>query len=296
MIKRLFSVKAQKVVQWVIVCWGLAYFGHKIISSGFSFAALACVVAGHAWLMALQVVLLCLNFCAEALKWRSLMMTAGEVITMRESLVTSIKASALGNASLGGLGEHIARVGEGGGRRGRLRLSMLSSVVQNIVIVGAGLIALVASDKWYVAGSAAVVSVVCLVMVFVWFFGFGAKGLPWIGENLSQINGKAMTWVVMWNVVRYLTFAFQLYLFLSWADVPLVALAPSVAVYYLIITLLPTMRLADIGIKGSTALFVFSPLLSEVDINNGVMAIWLLNTIVPTAIGFAIMAVDKTKR
>lgn len=93
---------------------------------------------------------------------------------------------------------------------------------------------------------------------------------------------------LMQSMVRYLVWMLQLWLLLRWVGIglsPLTALS-SVASYYLLVTLTPSMPAADAAVRGSWMLVVMSQYgADEASAAVVAMGMWALNIIIPMFFG-----------
>lgn len=87
---------------------------------------------------------------------------------------------------------------------------------------------------------------------------------------------------------RYLVFSFQFYFLLILFHVKIeysVAMM-AISVMYLFSSVIPSLAILDIAIKGSVSVYVFSQLgVPEIPILNTVTSIWILNSALPAIIG-----------
>ena len=108
-------------------------------------------------------------------------------------------------------------------------------------------------------------------------------------QNVSRIVlGK----VVLLSFLRYLVFSFQFYLMLRAfsIDIPLLNALVLIAMTYLVMTAIPTIALADLGIRGSVAIyFIGSWFEPSVHASTGILLatamVWIINLAVPALAG-----------
>lgn len=91
-------------------------------------------------------------------------------------------------------------------------------------------------------------------------------------------------WVLVWTVIRYAVWGVQLWGVLTFVGIylsPWQAVS-SIALYYVVISLMPGLPAADVAIKGGWAAMIFGQFTTNVvAITIAVSIIWLLNTILP---------------
>lgn len=115
--------------------------------------------------------------------------------------------------------------------------------------------------------------------------------LPWVSKYLPRLRSffnKRTYWIFGQSWLRYVVFCIQLYAMLRCVNVDLSIwdACMAIPVYYLLVTLTPNMPIADAGIRGSWAVFVFSRYADSIpQIALAAIGCWFVNTILPLLIG-----------
>ncbi len=108
-------------------------------------------------------------------------------------------------------------------------------------------------------------------------------------KYMGQLTLTRIIQIVGLSFGRYIIFAVQMMLLLLFWGIgteSLLQLSLLVAVYYLLITISPTLPAADIAIKGGWAIIVFSFLSENIpNITLATIFIWIINTILPMLVG-----------
>ncbi len=135
----------------------------------------------------------------------------------------------------------------------------------------------------------------CLPQMSRWIerrFHFRKQQTQQMIHALSQLKAAQLLTATGWTILRYLTFCLQLLLVLIACDVNLslttnpLPLLLAIPTYYLLVTLTPSLPIADVAIKGSWAIIIFSALGANVaSITVVTILVWLINTISPMLIG-----------
>ncbi len=134
----------------------------------------------------------------------------------------------------------------------------------------------------------------CLPQMSRWIerrFQFRKQQTQQMIHALSQLKAAQLLTATGWTILRYFTFCLQLFLVLIACDVNLslttnYLLLLAIPTYYLLVTLTPSIPVADVAIKGSWAIIIFSSLGANVaSIIVVTMLIWLINTISPMLVG-----------
>lgn len=97
--------------------------------------------------------------------------------------------------------------------------------------------------------------------------------------------------VVMLTLCRYMVWMVQLWGMLYICGVPLSVLQAlcSIPLYYVLISIAPSLPAADVAIKGGWATLVFGQLTDNIPgIALAVISIWLINTVFPTIVGLVL--------
>jgi hypothetical protein len=113
-------------------------------------------------------------------------------------------------------------------------------------------------------------------------------------------RARELTKVLGYSLIRYFVYTLQFYLMLRvfGVDLPLIQGLIMISIILFAITIIPTIAIAELGVRGSVALFIIgtylnSQGLTDLNLDMGIIAassgIWLINLAIPALIG-AIMA------
>lgn len=265
-------------------------------------------------ILLLQLALLAINLLLESLKWRFILRPI-KTISITEAISTTLTAMALGNITPARTGEHVGRIAwlPRHQRSLTLALSLLSSMVQTVVIV----VALGLSLPFIIGKPTHALDWTSMGRIILTLLAVGLLVLATtillarttsIGYKLRRIrllfarkiiNLRYLSVTLSLSMLRYMVFATQLAIMLH-AFQPdmdvrhMVALIPA---YYFCITVIPSIFLADIGIKGSVALFVFAGISNnELSTLTAMFIIWLVNSAIPTLLGNFIITQKQIKK
>lgn len=252
----------------------------------------------------LQMLLLLVNLLLESIKWR-FMTKPIRNISQTEAFETILAAMALGNITPARAGEHIGRsaLAPQGHRSLSIALSLMSSIAQTTIITLMFALSLpfittplysipteLSAFNPTMAALAMAIATASIVLVVMKKDNLRRIILKTRVLFIRQIANARYLWVVnILSLLRYLVFSSQL-LIMLWAlqpQVDLGQLAMLIPSYFFTITMIPSFFLADIGIKGSVALFIFSSqhASSELSILTAMFMIWIINSAIPTLIG-----------
>ncbi len=269
------------------------------------------IKGSNSWKLYLALVLMLLNWGLESRKWQVLMKPLEPI-----SLIHSFKAI------LSGVAFSIStpnRVGEYGGRVLYIKdghrwqavsltiIGSFSQVIITFVFGMAGLLFLMENP----ATSPGIASYKLWIRVL--FFGTGIVTafltvcyfrLAWmirllhrvpgshkIIERLTVIENLPVTFllrVLSLSFTRYLVFVIQYILLLQLFDVQVTVWQAFwlVSVLYLVMAIVPTIALAEVGVRGEVSLLLFTLVSSnKLGIVSASAAIWFINLVIPAIIG-----------
>lgn len=274
----------------------------------------------------LIILLMCCNWTVEARKWQVLMKPL-----QRISLWRSLKAVLTGLAF--GLNTP-NRVGEYGGRMLYVKEGMripsvavtvigsLSQLIVTLVLGGAGLLiqhyrltAISSGSKlmplWLQITECCVFVTAAVLLLFYFRLGWLVKGLQvckvrskWLQyfEVLRTLPVTILLRVLSLSACRYLLFVYAYILLLQIMHVDMHA--PDafwlISILYLILALVPTIALLEVGLRGKAAIWLFQLGSTNVlGIYAASTGIWLINLVVPALAGSALvlgLKIFNTKR
>ncbi len=259
------------------------------------------------WVVVTEVVLMIAVVVVEAVRWSLMRRAFVSGGSFGRDFVASLRGTALGNSTPGGVGEHVGRASAYAGERVASGWASVCSSVAQTVAIGlagtAGGVALCVGGVGFPAaalgwGLAALVvlGIVAGVACYVW------RGR--IGRVARFVGGRRLGWVFVagsWGVavLKVCLFSFQLWLLLVACGVGGGGyLYAAVLVYYLCVTLTPRLSIVDVGVKGAWSLAVLGGFGGAEAISAAVILLWGLNVVVPSVCGFVAMVQltnDKSK-
>jgi uncharacterized membrane protein YbhN (UPF0104 family) len=115
--------------------------------------------------------------------------------------------------------------------------------------------------------------------------GFSVKKIIDFIKNLS-INIKVAGFLI--SFLRYLVFSFQFYflLLIFGVDISYIKAITVITSMYLLASIIPSLFIFDVIIKGSVAVYLFSKLgVNEFTVLSVILLMWILNFVLPSIIG-----------
>ena len=265
-------------------------------------------------LILLQLVLSGINLSIEAIKWR-LLVSVLEPQNFKDAFIQVIRGIQFGMLTPARTGEPVgkAMLFKKGSRTQALLLSAAGSMMQNVVIIIVGLVSTLVLNYYGLLDPRVIFSIqkgilqygflipivgllafygIFRIVKFILFSTFNKRINFQIYKKLGlSIILKALTITFL----RFLVFSFQLWLVLNFFNI---VSNPGhywlIPLYFMIITFVPTIALADLGIRSSIAFFVFGVASSNTAaIVTSIFIIWLFNLAIPSITGIFLLKVKK---
>ncbi len=146
-------------------------------------------------------------------------------------------------------------------------------------------------DKLPELGFVLLLAITIVLLVFL-FKNNLRVNIPWITKNVElslwrSVDFRLRAKVFVLSVVRYMAFSIQFLLILSILQGEnLLSLFPVIAFYYLVVSVVPTIFISDLLVKGSVSIYLFSLVsVDEITIIAVVLSAWFVNFVIPTLIG-----------
>lgn len=253
------------------------------------------------WLALTALLLLPVNILLESRKWQVLART-----TQRLDLATATGSVLAGLA--GGfitpnrLGEYPARIWylHLSKNRRLLSVSLLGIIAQISATLAGGMAALFYftfwQKEWWGWPALAGNTLVLILLLWVYFrFERWAPRLEkwrwlrnWDLQGAHNPLSRAAQWQVLFlSLLRFATYTFQYYLLLQWLGVGQEASGGMMLLrclfFFWAMTVIPSITLAELGIRGGLGLFLFLPMGgNSVAILLATLLLWLYNMALPT--------------
>jgi len=273
-----------------------------------------------AWLMALLILLMCINWAVEAVKWRYLMAKI-ERIGFWKSYQAVLTGVTVSSFTPNRIGEYFGRVFilNTGSRIEGILVTILGSMSQLLITIFTGSAALLAfipiflTHYWDYNGYlyyTLVAVVVCFNILLLGLY-LNVSFLSTLKEKLLRrrlrkirkffrvfafYHNRELIRVLLYSLLRYLIFSFQFYILLRIfaVPVPYPDAMMLISLIYFVMAVIPTIALTELGIRGSVALYFFGIYYSGLggpteSINFGILAastlLWAINLGFPALVG-----------
>lgn len=246
------------------------------------------------------VILTLFNWFFEILKWQKLVQII-QNISFKDALEQSLGGLTASLVTPNRIGDYGAKVMYYTNRfKGKIvLLNLVGNISQMTITTVFGVIGLTIFVNFYQVDinyyRVTRFVFILLIIAILSFFGvkhrrFKVKGHSYVDLidfiKSITINVKAKT--LVFSLIRYLIFSFQFYFFLSVFGVAIDYLDAMVVItsMYFLASIIPSISIFDVVVKGSVAVFLFSFLkINELTILTIITSMWLLNFVIPSVFG-----------
>jgi len=281
--------KIYHITEWIVALAACGYLIYRLaIYDDYAglWTTLCDMEMSHICALLLCVLLMPVNMSLEAWRWKTLMNEGvselgNEGMSWREAHRQVYYSKLAGLVTPWRLGEYPARALLRNEWSQTLSMGAVGSATMTAAIVIAGLIALAFSPSVlsYLGGSylyalAAVILVLALAYVL----------MPKLLQRWVTIHNDLLIRSTAQSFVRLACWCVQLYLVLfalgALGDLGVLGGLGKSAVYYLLVTITPNVPIAEVGVRGAWAIWVFGSMNAALA---GVL-LWAINTLLPCLI------------
>lgn len=264
-------------------------------------------------LVAIAALLVVVNWGIEALKWRRLVASI-QAVSLGRAFLATLAGTSVALVTPNRTGEFIGRVLflEPGVRFSAGFATALGSIAQFVVTLvagGAALLMLSAvhsampwSSAWYSVTLVSLASIVAFAALVLYLYPRLLRQLllllPFMGrfrsasEVLDGYKQRELLTVLGLSALRYLVFTTQFVLICTAFDIGVPALTSFmvIPVVYLASSLVPTVLLTELGVRGSAAVAFFEPLGADpVGVLLATTVVWSINLVFPAMVGSVLL-------
>lgn len=275
----------------------------------------------QAWFMiSLILLLMLLNWSIESVKWRLLIAKIEKISFFRafKAVMTGVSVSLF---TPNRTGDYLGRVFilEKGNHVEGILITLIGSFAQIVVTLSAGLFCFLSFLDQYLRVSyhvqeylliSLIFLIPCLIFIIMLFYfkigilsDFIGRYMPRKWERFieysrvfARYRGKELLEVLLLSLLRYVIFSTQFFLLLRMfgVELPVIQGMILIPVIYLAMTLVPSIALIDLGIRGSVSIFVIGLYFQKSGFNSGdtelailtsSTVLWLVNLIIPAILG-----------
>lgn len=247
----------------------------------------------------LFIALAAVNWILEILKWKTIIKPV-EKISFYEAFKQSLAALTTSLATPNRIGDYGAKAYffQSEKRKQVLLLNFISNAAQMSITMFFGVIGLIlVIARYRISFSRLHVLGFGIVFIGLVLVGFAFKEKELVVKGLSLKNIytyikklpfplKRNVWI--YSLSRYVCFSSLFFLVLRFfeVDISVSQAYPLIFAMYLLVSVVPTLFLLDVVVRGGVAVWLFSFAgVSELTVLCTVLAMWLLNFVIPATIG-----------
>ena len=260
----------------------------------------------------LVVLMMFLNWFLESLKWRSLISKI-EKVTIKRSFRAVFSGITVSAFTPNRVGEYAGRVFclERADRIQGVLITVIGSMAQFVTTIVFGLIGILLlpnlMPKFDLLLSEFIFSypimlfiiiLLCILLVTLFLnasvlsvllskFNFLRKYTKYI-EVFTFYNSSELLETLLYSIARYIVFTTQFFILLQLFDVHISYIDSLILTTSMlfVISVIPTIAITEIGVRGSVAIFLFSLVsVNTVGILSATFVMWVINLLLPALIG-----------
>jgi len=251
-----------------------------------------------------------MNWIFEIAKWKTLVSSILP-ISFKTAIKQSLVALTVSLATPNRIGDYGAKAYffESTMRKKVLLLNLFSNGAQMATTVLFGLVGVSIFIVQYDI-QISLLNVILLIIVVIGFLFLGyllrerqllLKGFTLLNvwHYFKNLSTSVKIKTVLFSVLRYVIFStlFLMLLTIFEAEITFQEAAPLIFGMYFLVSIIPTVFIFDVVVRGGVAVWLFSYAgVNELTVLSAVLAMWLLNFIVPALLGSVLMFTYKPVR
>lgn len=240
------------------------------------------------------------NWFFEILKWRTLVSSTTK-ISLKKALEQSLGALTASLFTPNRIGEYGAKAiyYTTPFRKRIMLINLLSNISQMTITTVLGCVGLYffISNYEVPINYVGILKLLLVGLIVSIAIGIGLKQIKWTvkGFLLKKIHHfiisfprKKLALGIFYSSIRYIIFSFQFYVLLQLFDVNIGYPEAMILIttMYLMASIIPSIIIFDVVIKGSISLYIFSFIgVDELTVLSIIMLMWLLNFVIPSILG-----------
>ncbi len=295
------------IIKIVIVFFSFYFIYHQLVENksfeDLDISVLIDTVKKNKVYLVGVILMMFLNWLVESLKWRYMISKIENIsiMTAYRAVFTGITVSTFTPNRIGEYGGRVFCL-EKGDRIKAVFITVLCSMSQLLVTILYGSISLfILFDEILIDKTFLSVSLLILLNLFLLFSYFNIshivnslgkfkliKSFKKYLEVLVMYNYKDLIIAFIYSNTRYFIFSLQFIILLHvfGINISFMDAILSVMLIFFFITITPTITIAEIGVRGSVAIFVLGLFSSnDIAILSSTTLLWLINLIIPAIIG-----------
>lgn len=265
----------------------------KLFSDTRSTDLLASQILEHKWWFVLVVLMIPLNWFLETAKWK-LLISVSEEISWKEAWSGVLSGLAIGAATPNRIGEFAGRVFQlkKTAVYDGISCTLISSLAQVGVTIVAGMSAILMVDTSLIIHQAQAIAWASAFLIVVIVGLIIVRSLRGKFEKyvlvLRKMEVVLLLKVFFLSLLRYLVYSTQFWLILQifGIDAPSMDLYAAIAIHYLVVSIIPSVMISELFVRGAVASGVIGALCGYPEIAAlAAVFTWLLNIGLPSLCG-----------
>ncbi len=306
----------------ILICWLLFSIYHQIAQQQNLKEAWSNITNSFTsqdwWMLWIVILLVTVNYGLEAKKWQLLIAEVQQV-----SYLKSYKAVLSGQSfafnTVNNVGEYFGRIAhlDEGKRLKAISVTIVGSISQFIVTLLMGIGGLIylrfyilddthfiqGLNKYWIDGLIYALSVGTIVLLLVYYeIAWITKLLekvPYIHKlsffivSVEHLSKRKLTFIMFLSIFRYTVFVLQyiILMHLFKVDIAMITTGWMVCVMFLVLAIIPSIALAELGIRGEISKQIFGLLSTNIlGITFSAALIWFINRVLPALAGSLLLA------
>ena len=277
------------IIEWIVALAACGYLIYRLAIYD-DYPALWATLRGmemsHIGALLLCVALMPVNMSLEAWRWRTLINgdaslngANGEMMNWREAHRQVYYSKLAGLITPWRLGEYPSRAILRNEWAQTLSMGAVGSATMTIAIIATGIVAMIMDNgQWTMDNYYVLVGAVLVLLVLALWFA------PRLLRRWATVSHRLVLISTAQSFVRLACWCVQLYLVLFALDglgnLGILGGLGKSAVYYLLVTITPNVPIAEVGVRGAWAIWVFGSMNAALA---GVL-LWVINTLLPCLI------------
>lgn len=261
------------------------------------------------WMLLLAIGLMLANWGLETYKWRGLILKIENIGFLQafKAVLSGVTVSVFTPNRIGEYAGRVVYINEGDRIKAAL-ITVISSVSQLIITLLVGAFCLLFYFESYQLDVVGNLSIYIGVQLYVVFFVLtiltfiNTSFLSIILSRIKFLNDRFKKYIEVFSyysqgdlikvlgisLLRFLVFSVQYYLLLAFFDVDIGLLQACILipVYFITLTAIPTITLAELGVREVVSITIFSAVsTNEIGMVSTSFTIWVINLAIPAIVG-----------
>lgn len=257
------------------------------------------------YLLLLVFLLMFANWGMEAVKWK-FMMAKIEDITFFRSMKAILSGVTVTFFTPNRIGEYLGRIFylHKADKIQAVLITVFGSMSQLLITIILGLLSLpfFLIDEYHINQYFlyAIILIVALIIILCLLFFFNASVISFLLNKIKWLNkyrkyndvfslysSKDLYKIFFFSLSRYIIFTLQFYILLQMSGISIgfIKSWQMISLTFLVMSVVPAIALAEIGVRGSVAIYFLGTVSNNTLVFVSTVSLWLINIVIPGLIG-----------